>query len=85
VYGGVIYSPLHLYRVTLHELGHALGLGHAQPLLTSTDLMGYGWPGLGEPILSNCDIEGIAHVFDWALSGSAEPYPPTLASVNCRD
>jgi hypothetical protein len=82
--GGGVYPPLHLYRVTLHELGHALGLGHAQPLLTSTDLMGYGWPGLGEPILSDCDIEGIAYVFDWALRGVA-PYPPTAASVNCRD
>jgi hypothetical protein len=61
-----------------------LGLGHAQPLLTSTDLMGYGWPGLGEPILSDCDIEGIAYVFEWALLGVA-PYPPTAASVNCRD
>jgi hypothetical protein len=82
--GGGVYPPLHLYRVTLHELGHALGLGHAQPLLTSTDLMGYGWPGLGEPILSDCDIEGIAYVFDWALKGLA-PYEPTAPSVNCRD
>ena len=82
--GGVIYSPQYLYWVTLHELGHALGLGHGQPLLTSTDLMGYGWPDLGEPILSNCDIEGIRTVFAWAFEG-VDPYPPTAASGNCRD
>jgi Matrixin len=82
--GGVIYSPQYLYWVTLHELGHALGLGHAQPLLTSTDLMGYGWPDLGDPILSNFDIEGIQAVFAWAFEG-VDPYPSEVASVNCRD
>ena len=37
------YSPQYLYYVTMHELGRALGLGHGEPLLESTDLMGYGW------------------------------------------
>lgn len=82
--GGVVYSPLYLYWVTLHELGHSLGLGHAQPLSTSTDLMGYGWTDHGEPILSDCDIEGIRTVFAWAFEG-VDPYPPTAASVDCRD
>jgi hypothetical protein len=42
------YSPEYLGWVTLHELGHGLGLGYATNLLESTDLMGYGWPDLGE-------------------------------------
>ena len=51
-------------------------------LLESTDLMGYGWPDLGEPVLSDCDLDALAFVFAWALEGG-EPQPrpkiPTTA------
>ena len=72
------YSPERLGQVTLHELGHALGLGHATNLLESTDLMGYGWPSLGDPVLSDCDLDALTYVFAWAFEGS-KPYPPPAA------
>ncbi|KGN41688.1 hypothetical protein [Knoellia aerolata] len=76
------YDPEYLGWVTLHEIGHALGLGHATNLLESTDLMGYGWPDLGDPVLSQCDIEALAFVFAWALEG-AEPYQPAEGPYVC--
>lgn len=76
------YDPEYLGLVTLHELGHALGLGHATNLLESTDLMGYGWPRLGEPVLSDCDIDALAFVFAWALAGST-PYQPAEGPYDC--
>jgi len=81
---GVTYTPQYLYYVTMHELGHALGLGHAQPLTESTDLMGYGWHWSNGivPTLSECDLAGIAIVFAWAPEG-VDPYPPTQPSVAC--
>ena len=69
------YTPKYLGQITLHELGHALGLGHATNLLESTDLMGYGWPDLGEPVMSDCDMDALRYVFAWAFEGS-DPYPP---------
>jgi hypothetical protein len=76
------YEPEYLGWVTQHELGHALGLGHATNLLESTDLMGYGWPDLGDPVLSDCDIDALRFVFDWAITGS-DPYPPAEGPYDC--
>jgi hypothetical protein len=44
--------------------------------------MGYGWPDLGDPVLSDCDLDALAFVFAWALSGS-EPQPPASGPYDC--
>ena len=75
------YTPEYLYYVTLHELGHALGLGHATNLLESTDLMGYAWIGEApDPLFSQCDLDALAYLFGPALAGEdpAAPGPTAL-------
>jgi hypothetical protein len=75
------YTPEYLYYVTLHELGHVLGLGHATNLQESTDLMGYGWIGdAPDPLFSQCDLDALAYLFGPLLAGQdpGAPGPSTL-------
>jgi hypothetical protein len=76
------FDAVRVERIALHELGHAVGLGHASPLEQSRDLMGYGWsipnPDV-TPVLSTCDIDRIRAAFSWALAG--EPPSPVFDRI----
>ena len=81
-WGSATYDPQLVEWIAMHEIGHALGLGHATNLLESTDLMGYGWPDLGDPVLSQCDVDALAFIFSWAIEGT-DPEPPGAGPYVC--
>jgi hypothetical protein len=77
------YDPLRVYRVALHELGRAVGVGRAEPLEKTLDLVGYGWsvpePDV-TPVLSTCDIKALGVVLPGRSRASSPTHPRSSAS-----
>ena len=71
-------SSLQLKQIAMHELGHTLGLGHAN---FNGDLMS---PVINSATggISKCDVTGVLHAEQW-LTGSNTNGQPQEDHVNC--
>lgn len=67
---GLANDPATIEQVTMHEVGHALSLGHHS---SEDDLMGetVGYEGGGP---SDCDLDGFVLAHDWVVTGADTPY-----------
>jgi predicted Zn-dependent protease len=78
---GVQYSSQKLKEIAVHEMGHALGLGHSN---FDGDLMSQRLSSEGTVNISECDINGILQANHWKLvSNENTPNSPNESSVNC--
>jgi predicted Zn-dependent protease len=70
-----------LKEVVIHEIGHALGLGHAN---FEGDIMNENVNYDGTISISNCDIKAVSQANHWKLLyNTTTPVSPTTTSVNC--
>jgi Matrixin len=78
---GVQYSTQKLKEIAVHEMSHALGLGHAN---FDGDLMSQRLSSEGTVSISECDINGILKANHWKLVNNENtPDSPNESSVNC--
>jgi matrixin len=67
-------------QITKHEMGHSLGLGHANfdgDLMSTTVQSGTG-------TISSCDVQGVSEANHWKLvDGSDEAHHPHVTHVHC--
>lgn len=67
-------------QITKHEMGHALGLGHAN---FNGDLMSTTVSG-GSETISACDVNGVLEANHWKLvDGFDAPHIPHVDHVHC--
>jgi hypothetical protein len=76
------FNPSEIEAIAKHEIGHALGLGHANFI---TDLMSPILTGNTRPIVSQCDVNGVIQVNSWKMLYSDNTNVPSAPPVNHID
>jgi len=73
------FSSSQIEQITLHELGHVLGLDHANfrgNLMTER-------VDIGSPTISSCEIEAVHIANAWRVNGGNTMYLPTENYLEC--
>ena len=73
------FSSSQIEQITLHELGHVLGLDHANfrgNLMTER-------VDIGSPTISSCEIEAVHIANAWKVNGGNTMYTPRETYMEC--